>query len=247
MNLTVIVAIIGTVTACCAAWAALWGLRYAKQQIDTAVRDRQVDRVLALHLAFTTGEVGEARNRFGELMYRVGEEAFGPRKCWRPDWDSLIPSNPAVAEDISAVRFLGAYPSDMPHAQGSRPIHDLRKVLWCFDRINEARKREASIDEQLLVTLMGHAVTWYRLLCGRLEPREGAQLYSLVELAKWLEERDWRSDERNKHWKVPENDFSGGEEAVQISELRTSMKASTTRRTKTIGSSNPKRSIAAAK
>jgi hypothetical protein len=247
MNFTAVVAIVGTVTACCAAGAALWGLHYAKQQIDTAVRDRQVDRVLALHFAFTTGEVGEARNRFGELMYRVGEEAFGPRKCWRPDWESLIPPNPGVAENVSTVRFLGAYPSDMPHAQGSRPIHDLRKVLWCFDRMNEARKREASIDEQLLVTLMGHAVTWYRLLCGRLESKEGAQLYSLVELAEWMEERGWRSDARNKHWKVPENDFPGGEEAVQISKLYNSMKTSSSRRTNAIGSSHSKRSTAAAK
>lgn len=224
MNFTTVIAIVGVVTASCAAGAALWGLRYAKRQIDTAVHDRQVDRVLALHLAFTTGEVGEARNRFGELMYRVGEEAFGPRKCWRPDWESLIPPNPAVAGDISAARVFGAYPSDMPHAQGSRPIHDLRKVLWCFDRINEARKREASIDEQLLVTLMGHAVAWYRLLCGRLASKEGAQLYSLIELADWMEERGWRNDPRNEHWKVPENDFPGGEEAIQISKLKAAMR-----------------------
>lgn len=222
MNLATVVAIIGTLTACCVAGAALWGLRYAKRQVDSAVHDRQVDRVLDLHVAFTTGEVGEARNRFGELMYRVGEEAFGPRKCWRPDWESLIPPNPAVSEGVGVARFLGAYPSDMLHAQDHRPIHDIRKVLWCFDRINEARKREASIDEQLLVTLMGHAVTWYRLLCGRLESREGAQLYSLMELAEWMEEHGWRNDPRNEHWKTPENDFPGREGAVQMSNLNAS-------------------------
>lgn len=247
MSFTAAAAIIGAVTACCAATATLWGLRYAKQQIDTAVRDRQVDRVIALHLAFTTGEVGEARNRFGELMYRVGEEAFGPRKCWRPDWESLIPPNPGASKDVSTVRFLGAYPSDMLHAQGSRPIHDLRKVLWCFDRINETRKREASIDEQLLVTLMGHAVTWYRLLCGRLEAKEGAQLYSLIELAEWMEEKGWRSDERNKHWKVPENDFPGEEQAVQISKLHSLMKIQGNRPIDAIGSSHSKRSTTKAK
>lgn len=247
MSFTTLIAVIGAATACCVAAAALWGLRYAKQQVDTAVHDKQVDRVLALHMAFTTGEVGEARNRFGELMYRVGEEAFGPRKCWRPNWESLIPPNPGVADHISDLRFLGSYPADMPHAQGSRPIHDLRKVLWCFDRINEARKREASIDEQLLVTLMGHAVAWYRLLCGRLEPREGAQLYSLVELAEWIEQRSWRSDPRNEYWKVPENDFPGGEEAVNIARLRAAMNRHPDMPANVVRSSRSKRSPTATK
>ena len=151
----------------------MWGLRYARGLIEVAVNDRQVDRVLALHKEVTTGEIAEARNRFSELMYRVSEEAFGPRKCWRPDWESLVPPNPAVERTQSSSRFLGAYPEDMSSGQGHRPIHDLRLVLWSYDRVNEARKREASLDEDLLVSLM---VVWRSHLCGRLDTKSGAHL-----------------------------------------------------------------------
>lgn len=158
-------------------------------------------------------------------MYRVGEEAFGPRKCWRPDWESLIPPNPAVPAEQTSLRFLGAYPDDMADGSHHRPIHDLRRILWCFDRINEASKRESSLDEQLLVSLMGHATAWYRLLCGRLEPKQGAQLYSLVQLAAWMEDRGWREDPRNAHWKIPENDFPNREDEVPVAQLPSAAKA----------------------
>src|SRR6266487_398476 len=134
MSISLAAAMIAALAACGGTIAAIWGLRYAKALIDTAVHDRQVDRVLMLHQDFTTGEVGEARFRFSELMYRVGEDAFGPRMCWRPDWESLIPPNPAVEGGVRMLRFLGAYPEDMVSGIGHRPIHDLRKVLWRFVR-----------------------------------------------------------------------------------------------------------------
>jgi hypothetical protein len=96
MTSSLVISAVAAVAACAAAGAAVWGLRYARGLIDVAVKDRQVDRVLALHEGVTTGEIAAARNRFSELMYRAGEEAFGPRKCWRPDWESLVPPNPAV-------------------------------------------------------------------------------------------------------------------------------------------------------
>ncbi len=214
MNLSAIAVVVSAVAACGAAGAALWGLRYAKGLIDTAVSDRQVDRVLALHQAFTTGEVGAARTRFSSLMYRAGGVAFSPRKCWRPTWESLISPSQGHTEESALSRFLGVYPEDMEHTQGYRPIDDIRQVLWCFDRINEARKRESSLDEQLLVSLMGHAAIWWRLLCGRLEAQESAQVYSLIQLAGWMEEKGWRNDPRNQHRKVPEDDFPSREDEV---------------------------------
>jgi len=217
--------VITAAAACGGAAAALWGLRYAKGLIDTAVSDRQVDRVLALHHDWTTGEVGDARVRFSELMYRAGEEAFGPRKCWRPDWESLIPPNPAVPKDVRTARFLGYYPEDMLSGRGNRPIHDLRQVLWCFDRMNEARKRASSLDEDLLISLMGHSVVWWNLLCGRLETLAGGHVYSLMQLASWMEEMGWRKDPRNEHRKMPENDYPGGEENVPIPRISTSGKS----------------------
>jgi hypothetical protein len=214
MNLTVLAALISAVAACAAAGAALWGLRYAKGLIDAAVSDRQVDRVLALHQSLTTGEVSAARTRFSSLMYRAGEVAFEPRKCWRPTWESLIPSSLEKVGGPQSPGFLSVYPEDMVHAQGHRPIDDIRQVLWCFDRINEARKREPSLDKQLLVSLMGHTAVWWNLLCGRLDPKQGAQLYSLVQLAAWMEESGWRNDPRNQYRKIPEGDFPGLEDSV---------------------------------
>ncbi len=108
MNATLWISVIAAIATCAAAAAAVRGLRYARGLIDVAVNDRQVDRVLTLHKEVTTGEIAAARNRFSELMYRAGEEAFGPRKCWRPDWESLVPPNPAVASSLIHSRFLRA-------------------------------------------------------------------------------------------------------------------------------------------
>jgi hypothetical protein len=229
MNGTAWVSAIAALATCIAAGAAVWGLRYARGLIEVAVNDRQVDRVLALHKEVTTGEIAGARNRFSELMYRVGEEAFGPRKCWRPDWESLVPPNPAVERDLRSSRFLGAYPEDMPTGRGHRPIHDLRLVLWSYDRVNEARKREASLDEDLLISLMGHTVVWWSLLCGRLDPKAGAHLRALMELASWMEEKAWRNDPRNAHRKMPEESFPGREDEISPPRMSASLIARDTR------------------
>jgi len=225
MSPSLVINVITATATCGAAGAALWGLQYARGLIQVAVRDRQVDRVLALHIELTTGEAGAARARLSELMYRVGEEAFGPGKCWRPDWESLIPPSPAASETFRTRRFLGAYPTDMIGGEGHRPIYDLRQTLACFDRINEARKREASLDEDLLISLLGHGVAWWNLLCGRLEPRAGAQVYALVQLASWMEERGWRSDPRNEHRKVPENNFPSNEDDIPVLKIAMSSQA----------------------
>ena len=221
MSFSLWIGAVAAIATSAAAGAAIWGLRYARGLIDVGVRDRQVDRVLALHKEFTTGEIAAARDRFNQLMYRAGEEAFGPRMAWRPDWESLIPPNPAVAQDLAARRFLGAYPLDMVGDDNHRPIHDLRSVLWCFDRINEARKREASLDEDLLVSLLGHSVVYWSVLCGRLESKGGANLRALVELASWMEAKGWRNDPRNAHRKTPEESFPCAEDDVPLPRIST--------------------------
>ena len=227
MNASLWVSAIAAIAASIAAGAAVYGLRYARGLIETGVSDHQVDRVLDLHKELTTGEVAEARNRFDELFYRAGEEAFGPRMCWRPDWESLIPPNPAVEEEAALRRFLGAYPADMTSGLGHRPIHDLRKILWCFDRINEARKREASLDEGLLVSLLGHPVVWWSILCSRLETKRGAHVQALMDLAEWMEDKGWRSDPRNAFRKTPEESFPCKEDEVSVPRLSTSLAGQT--------------------
>jgi hypothetical protein len=211
MDVTVFATAVATVAALGTAGAAAWGVLYAKRQVDTAAHDRQVDRVLTFHRDLTSDEVGAARNRFSQLMFRVGEEAFGPGYCWRPTWVSLLPIDPNMR---SPGRTLAIYPSDIAgYGDGGHlPLNDLRAVLWCFERIEEARHRDASLDDDLLASLLGYHAVWWNLLCQRLEPQGGGHLRSLISLAAWMEEKGWRDDPRNSNRHHPENDFHGGED-----------------------------------
>jgi hypothetical protein len=219
MDVTVLATVLATMAGLGTAAAAAWGVLYAKRQVDTAAHDRQVDRVLGFHRDLTADEVGAARNRFSELMFRVGEEAFGPGYAWRPSWASLLPIDPNVQ---GPARNLGIYPPDMTGPGDDRhlPLNDLRAVLWCFERIEQARHREASLDDELLTSLIGYHAAWWNLLCQRLEPQGGGHLSSLISLAEWVEERGWRDDPRNSSRHHPENDFHGGEDDEFL--LRTS-------------------------
>jgi hypothetical protein len=169
-------------------------LEIQRKQLRSDEAARQVDRVLSLHAEFSTGEIAAARCRFSELMWRAGETAFGLHTCWRPTWDSIYPPCPGCGEEINRSRYLGAYPADM-HASGHRPIHDLRKVLWCLGRVNVARRDEKdSMREQLVVALLGWEVIWWSLVCGRLERTQGAILQPLYHLASWVQEWNWMED-----------------------------------------------------
>jgi hypothetical protein len=169
-------------------------LEIQRQHLQSDEDARQVDRVLSLHAEFSTGEIAAARCRFSELMWRAGETAFGLHTCWRPTWDSIYPPCPGCGEEINRSRFLGAYPPDM-HARDHRPIHHLRKVLWCIGRVNVARRDEKeSLREQLVVALLGWEVIWWSLLCERLERTQGAILQPLDNLASWVQEWNWMED-----------------------------------------------------
>ena len=169
-------------------------LEIQRKQLQSDEAARQVDRVLSLHHEFSTGEIAAARCRFSELMWRAGETAFGLHTCWRPTWNSIYPPCAGCGEEINRSRFLGAYPADM-HAQGHRPVHDLRKVLWCLGRVNVARRDEKdSLREQLVVGLLGWEVVWWSLVCGRLEKTQGAILQPLNHLASWVQEWNWMED-----------------------------------------------------
>jgi hypothetical protein len=169
-------------------------LEIQRKQLQSDEDARQVDRVLSLHAEFSTGEIAAARCRFSELMWRAGETAFGLHTCWRPTWASIYPPCPGCGEEINRSRFLGMYPEDM-HAGHHRPIHDLRKVLWCLGRVNVARRDEKdSMREQLVVALLGWEVIWWSLVCERLERTQGAILQPLYHFAGWVQEWNWMED-----------------------------------------------------
>jgi hypothetical protein len=168
-----------------------------EQQVRTDESSRQVDRVLSLHAEFSTGDIAAARARFSELMWRAGEAAFGPDKCWRPTWQDIYPPSPGSTDGTRSIRFLGTYPADMG-AGDHRPLHDLRKVLWCLGRINVARRdEENALDEGLVIGLLGWEVIWWKLVCERLSGRRGAILQPLRELADWVvKQKDEHQDSK---------------------------------------------------
>jgi len=127
-------------------------------------------------------------------MWRAGEAAFGPNTCWRPTWESIFPPCPGGGEAVNTSRFLGAYPIDMD-ATNHRPIHDLRKVLWCLGRVNVARRDEKdALNEQLIVALLGWEIIWWSLVCERLKRNQGAILQPLYNLADWVQQWNWLED-----------------------------------------------------
>lgn len=173
------------------------GILRRQVRIDEAAR--QVDRVLSLHAEFSTGDIAAARARFSELMWRAGEAAFGPNKCWRPTWQNIYPPSPGCTDATRSIRFLGTYPADMM-AGDHRPLHDLRQVLWCLGRINVARRdEENALNESLVIGLLGWEVIWWSFVCERLSGRRGAILQPLRELADWVvKQKD--EHEGNSKW-----------------------------------------------
>jgi hypothetical protein len=177
------------------------------KQIQGDEGARKVDRALNLHAEFSTGDIAAARSRFSELMWRAGEAAFGRDVCWRPTWESIYPPSPGCGEAVNRSRFLGAYPIGM-NASDHRPLHDLRKVLWCLGRVNVARRDEKdALQEQLVVALLGWEVIWWSLVCARMDPNRGAILHPLYHLADWVGNRNWMEDRKFD----PHDDFRASE------------------------------------
>jgi hypothetical protein len=92
-------------------------------------------------------------------------------------------------------------------------------ILWCLERINDARFHEKSLDEKLLATLIGYDVVRWNLACGRLERTLGGQRFVLEDLAAWVEETGWRTDPRNARRQPPEHDFPAREDEVPIPKI----------------------------
>jgi hypothetical protein len=205
----------GTVAA---AITAIVGVAYAARQLSDAKKARKVDRVLELHREFSTGEIAAARSRFSELMWRAGELAFGLTNesisnidfrmgyCWQPTWRSLYPSTSECEGASTFERFLGVYPDGIPGAEESRPLYDLRKVLWSFERINDALSE--NLQEDLILSLFGWHVVWWEIVTRRLDRELGAILQPLDELTKWVAKRNRRVWMKRRLYD-PHNDFQG--------------------------------------
>jgi hypothetical protein len=97
-----------------------------------------------------------------------------------------LSAEPWLRRGVQAGEVPSLYPEDIPGAEFSRPLDDVRKVLWCLERINVARRDEDNLDKQLLVALIGWHAIWWHMLTRRMERKIGAILKPLDELTEWL-------------------------------------------------------------
>lgn len=123
-------------------------------------RDRRVDRVLSFHREFTTGEVGEARSRLGQLI--KGRMVDGE----------------IAQSDIRNDLSLNTY-GDV--SRTATPVHDRNLLLRYFERVWIAHDR-GSLDDLMLTALVGRHATWW----DRALPQETTTArVPLARLAEW--------------------------------------------------------------
>jgi len=155
----------------------------------------KVQRAIDLHRDLTTGEVGEARDRFATLMWKHGERLAGRNQCHAPTWLELLPD---VLGGGDRGR-LGEYRTEdkIPGAEGAEPMRDLYTVLWCFERI-EAGRAGGALDSRMLDDLIAPHAVWWDEATQHLSVANTRHLSGLRSLAKHLETddlRDWVGDD----------------------------------------------------
>lgn len=129
-------------------------------------RDRRLDRVLGFHRELTSGQVGEARSRLGELLKSNN-------------------ANGAVLKPVQLVDLRKGGPVDHYADQQlpSTPQHDLNLLLRFFERVWIAHER-GSLDDLMLVAMVGRHATWWDMALSRKERTGGP----LALLADWSNE-----------------------------------------------------------
>lgn len=180
-----VVLVIVAIAAVVVALAQLWAGQHATK----------VQRAIDLHRDLTTGEVGEARDRFATLMWKHGERLAGRNRCHAPTWLELLP-------DVLGGRdrgLLGEYRTEdkIPGADGAEPMRDLYTVLWCFERI-EAGRAGRALDARMLDALIAPHAVWWDEATRHLAVANTRHLSGLRSLAKHLESdglRRWVGDD----------------------------------------------------
>jgi hypothetical protein len=174
---------------------AVVGVVIALVQLRSGLKANRVQRVIDLHRDLTTGEVGQARDRFMTLMWKHGERVSGRNVCHRPQWVEILPS--VLGERDVSRGLLGAYdPEDRIAEHASdEPMRDLYAVLWCFERI-EAGRAGRALDTAMLAELVAHHAAWWKELTRNLTEENTRHVRSLRSLADALSTpsvRDWAS------------------------------------------------------
>jgi hypothetical protein len=166
--------------------AVIAGIAIFVQRHNSRVLGR-IERTVALHRDITTGEVGAARDRFTELMWREGSR-LKPGRCYQPRFAELL--RPEFTHASASVQRgnLADYPADLT-ASGASPSRDLYKVLWCFERIHALLASE-QLDQGLAVDLLGRHTVWWNSLCAEISDDDTMHRRALRQAADWMIRKD---------------------------------------------------------
>lgn len=145
-----------------------------------------IERSVGMHRDITSGEVGQARDRLSEFMWRVGSRS-GSNHCYRPSWEELLGGTYlSLAEGSSD---LSSYPADIASGTNVTPSRDLYKILWCFERV-AAEFSGRLIDQELATHLLGNHVVWWDALCLNIPLQATRYRKNLNDLAARFDELD---------------------------------------------------------
>jgi hypothetical protein len=164
-------------------------------QLWTGLKATKVQRVIELHRDLTTGEVGNARDRFTTLMWKHGERLAGRNVCHAPRWKEILTD---VLGASGSRGELGVYPREdhIATAKDAEPMRDLYSVLWCFERI-EAGRAGRALDQGMLKQLVASHAVWWDELTRHLTSENTRHLESLRRLSAALEDAELRAWARN--------------------------------------------------
>jgi hypothetical protein len=126
--------------------------------------DKQVDRVLALHSEFVTGEIQAARIRLIDHLRRRGGGLY---------------IQGATRDDLQKDPRLSAYDQEPEHT----PFHDANTVLRFFERANAAIKAKTLYEPLFHELIIRHVLWWELALLPGSSPWFGR--VALGELAAW--------------------------------------------------------------
>lgn len=163
----------------------LLGLLLGVRQLQRQRQAQGVERTIALHRDLTSGEVGAARERFTTAMWWVGRRS-GPL-CHQPRWPEIDDSPPQPGD-------ISKYSEGVTMNSTERPLRDLYRVLYCFERI-EATLEGKAIDERLAWELLAHHTVWWDCLTANIGDGSGDELgtrhiCSLRHLAAWARDHE---------------------------------------------------------
>lgn len=161
-----------------------------------------VERTIAFHRDITTGEVGDARDRFTEYMWQVGSDAGESNQCYQPSWAELLNSKYSDNEGL----VLSRYPDSWELAPDLNPLTDLYRVMWCFERISVA-DRNGLLDRKLTAKMLQSHAVWWDTLCENIPNKAMIHREGLSELASSLSGRalpnrnilQWARDDFSQH------------------------------------------------